>query len=297
MNIEYLKTFCLIVEEGSFSQAARLSYVSQPAVTRQIHNLEKFYGTLLFLRDGGKLQLTEAGKKLYPFAKSIVQDFYRSKETIQQLNQQTNYTLKVGASFAIGEILLPRLLGEYKKLNPTTNITMQIKNTPSILEDLENDDIDIAFVEGIVENNDFIVEKFRDDQLILVCHNDHPWDETIPIDELANEQMIWREEISGTRIIIENVLKEHDMLEKIESYMELGSLQAIKSAVEAGLGISILPKIVVERELQMGIIKEINIENVHISRPLWRVQKDNKFPKNSLTDFLQFLKARQQTQE
>ena len=134
------------------------------------------------------------------------------------------------------------MLGRFKKQKPDIKVTLTIKNTPSILEDLTNDVIDLALVEGIVENNDLTVEKFADDELILVCAPDHKWEKTIDLEELVNERMIWRESISGTRLIVENMLKEYGVLEKIDSYMEIGSTQAIKSAVEAGLGVSILPK-------------------------------------------------------
>ncbi len=268
MNIDNLRVFCLVVDEGSISQAARLSYVSQPAVTRQIRQLENFYGTLLFDRTEGKLTVTETGKMLYPFAKAIIEDFDRSKEIILQATGEYNSSLRVGASLTIGEFLLPSLLGRFKKQTPDIKITLTIRNTPGILEDLTNDVIDIAMVEGIVEDKSFNVEKFADDELILVYPSDHHWKDRseINIEELANERMIWRESLSGTRLVVENALKEYGVLEKIESYMEIGSTQAIKSAVEAGLGISILPRLTVARELEQGVLQEMRIKDVHIKR-------------------------------
>ena len=144
LNIESLKMFCLVVDEGSISQAARLSFVSQPAVTRQINQLENFYGTLLFDRTEGKLKVTETGEILYPYAKSIVNDFYRSKEAIQLEMRKYNTNLQVGASCTIGEYLLPSLLGKFKKQKPDIKVTLTIKNTPGILRDLTNDVIDLA---------------------------------------------------------------------------------------------------------------------------------------------------------
>ena len=94
LNIENLKMFCLVVDEGSISQAARLSFVSQPAVTRQIHQLENFYGTLLFDRSEGKMKVTETGRMLYPFAKAITSDFNRSKEVISQATDEYNANLR-----------------------------------------------------------------------------------------------------------------------------------------------------------------------------------------------------------
>lgn len=291
MNIENLKMFCLVVDEGSISQAARLSFVSQPAVTRQIRQLENFYGTLLFDRTEGKLIVTETGKMLYPFAKAIINDFDRSKEVILQATGEYNSNLRVGASLTIGEFLLPSLLGRFKKHAPDIKVTLTIRNTPSVLADLTNDVIDIALVEGIVEDKHLIVEKFANDELILVCSPDHPWKDRseIQIEELANEKMIWRESISGTRLIAENALKEYGILEKINSYMEIGSTQAIKSAVESGLGISILSKLTVARELEQGYLQEIKIKDVHIERSLWLVKKPQRFHREGVSQFVEFI--------
>ncbi|MGW8426581.1 LysR family transcriptional regulator [Peribacillus simplex] len=292
MKLENLKMFCLVVDEGSISQAARLSFLSQPAVTRQIHQLENYYNTLLFDREEGRLRVTEAGKLLYPFAKAIVNDFNHSKEVIQQSTGKYNANLIVGASLTIGEYLLPSLLGRFKKQQPEIKVTLTIKNTPRVLEDLSNDVIDLALVEGLVENSDFIVEKFAEDELILVCPSDHPWKDRkeIQLEELGNERMIWRESISGTRLIVENMLREHGVLEKIESYMEIGSTQAIKSAVEAGLGISILPRLTVARELEQGFLREVGISRIDMTRNLWLVRKNNRFNKIGVSKFVNFLR-------
>ncbi|MED3911706.1 LysR family transcriptional regulator [Peribacillus simplex] len=291
MKLENLKMFCLVVDEGSISQAARLSFLSQPAVTRQIHQLENFYNTLLFDREEGRLRVTEAGKLLYPFAKAIVNDFNHSKVVIQQSTGEYNANLIVGASLTIGEYLLPSLLGRFKKQQPEIKVTLTIKNTPRVLEDLSNDVIDLALVEGLVENTDFIVDKFAEDELILVCPSDHPWKDRkeIQLEELGNERMIWRESISGTRLIVENMLREHGVLEKIESYMEIGSTQAIKSAVEAGLGISILPRLTVARELGQGFLREVGISRIDMTRNLWLVRKNKRFNKIGVSKFVHFL--------
>ena len=288
LNIENLKMFCLVVDEGSISQAARLSFVSQPAVTRQIHQLENFYGALLFDRSEGKLHVTKIGRVLYPFAKAIINDFNHSKEVIQQLTDEYHANLRVGASLTIGEYLLPRLLGKFKKQKPEIKVTLTIKNTALVLEDLSKDVIDLALVEGAVENTDFIVEKFAEDELILVCSSDHPWKDRkeIQIEELVNERMIWRESTSGTRHTVESKLREYGVLEKINSYMEIGSTQAIKSMIEAGLGISILPRLTVARELEQGLLREVDISGVKITRNLWLVKKNQRFNKVEVDNFV-----------
>lgn len=294
LNVENLKMFCLVVDEGSISQAARLSYVSQPGVTRQIHQLENYYGTLLFDRSEGKMTVTETGRLLYPFAKAIVNDFNRSKEVIKQVIGESNASLRVGASLTIGEYLLPSLLGSFKKQSPEIKVTLTIKNTPSVLEELTNGVIDLALVEGIVESKNFNVEKFAEDELVLVYPSDHPWRgrTEINIEELANERMIWREAMSGTRLIVESALRDYGVLDRIESYMEIGSTQAIKSTVEAGLGVSILPRLTVARELEQGFLNEIKMTGVNIKRNLWLVKKTQRFPSSGISSFVEFIQRK-----
>ncbi|GGB31891.1 LysR family transcriptional regulator [Virgibacillus dakarensis] len=292
MNIETLRMFCLVVDIGSISQAAKLSYLSQPAVTKQIRQLEAIYGATLFNRKEGRLSLNENGETLYPIAKSIVSDFKHSKEAVLDNIRNSDLQLKVGASFTIGEYLLPKLLGKFKKLHTDTKITLIVENTPNVLEALSNDVIDLALVEGIVGNNNFNVEPIEEDQLVLIHPLDHKWTTRTEIDinELSQEKMIWREPTSGTRLIIENLLKGQGILDKIENYMELGSTQAIKSAVEAGLGISIVSRLAVERDLDQNIFREIKIKDTYFKRNLWLVRKNSRFCRKSVEDFISLLK-------
>ncbi|MFC4401643.1 LysR family transcriptional regulator [Gracilibacillus xinjiangensis] len=291
MNIETLKMFCLVVDVGSVNQAAKLSYVSQPAVTKQIHQLESIYNALLFDRKDGRLTLTENGKILYPFAKSIVDDFKRSKEAVELNNKGYHESLKVGASLTIGEYWLPRLLGQFKKKMPDINVSLLVENTSRVLETLINGGIDLALVEGIITDKELQTENIAEDELILIHSPDHPWKDrdTITMEELANERMLWREPTSGTRLIIENFLKEYQILDKIESYMDLGSTQAIKSAVEANLGVSIVSSLTVTRELEQGLLCEAKIKDVEFKRNLWLVTRKQRFSKNSSIAFENFI--------
>ncbi len=284
--------FCLVVEEGTISQAARLSFVTQPAVTRQIRQLEEIYKAQLFERNAGKLTLSKAGEILYPYAKEIVEYSKLSFEAIQELTGNEETVLHIGASSTIGEYLLPGLLGEFSRSYPNLKFSLSIGNTPTVLAKLENNEIDIAFVEGAVENTELIREKFADDELILITSPGHPWSNKnqISIQELTEEKMIWRETDSGTRLIVETALNEHGVLDKIKSAMELGSYQSIKSAVEADLGVSILPKLTVSKEIKNGTLHEVKITNFLISRDLWMVQKSHRFKKSGLKYFIQFIR-------
>ncbi|TYS51345.1 LysR family transcriptional regulator [Bacillus infantis] len=291
MNIDSLRMFCRVAEEGSVSQAARLGFISQPAVTKQIRQLENRYGTSLFDRMDGKLTLSEAGKVLYPYAKEMVELDNNSFQAIQEVSGYTDQTLKVGASQTIGEYLLPGLLGNYQKRHEGIKFSLLIGNTPYILSKLDNNEIDIALVEGEADQTKYTVQKFADDELILITSYNHRWKDkgSIEVHELSEEKMIWREKDSGTRLIVENALSELGILEYIENAMELGSMQSIKSAVEANLGIGIMPKLTVTKELQFKVLREIPIKNLSIMRDLWIVQKDKRFKKSAQIGFQEFL--------
>src|SRR5699024_594903 len=168
MHIDNLNMFCQVIEEGSISQVARLNYVSQPAVTSKIQQLENHYGIPLFDRTQGKLTASEAGTVLYPYAKEILSCFRRSEEEVKQLYTAYQETLRIGASLTIGEYYLPQMLGKFKKLEPHIDFSLKIGSTPHIMASMENHDIDIALVEGMVTNKDFHIQQFATDELILI---------------------------------------------------------------------------------------------------------------------------------
>ncbi|MGS2779631.1 LysR family transcriptional regulator [Robertmurraya sp. GLU-23] len=293
MNLESLKMFCHVVDEGSITKAAKIGFVSQPAVTRQIHQLEELYGTHLFDRVDGKLKLSEAGKVLYPYAKEIIEYTQKSFDAVHELTGRAETILNVGTSLTIGEYLLPDILGNFSKIYPNIKFSITVKNTPEILSKLEHNDIDIALVEGAVSNKDLITEKFADDELVLIAPANHRWAkrERISIRELSEEKVLWRESDSGTRHIVEDALNKFGVLEHINHSMELGSTQSIKSAVEAELGISILPKLTVLRELKYGVLREVKIEDFQLLRDLWLVQRNHRFPKTGLNKFVEHIRG------
>lgn len=292
MNLDSFKVFCLVLENGSISEAARKSFVSQPAVTRQIRALEEYYGVSFFERSGGKLNVTEAGKIFYPYAKAILEDNERAKEALSELIGNYQIQVSIGATLTIGEYLLPKLFANFKEYYPDLNLTLRIGNTQEILESLRDHSIDIALVEGNIDDDALISEKFADDELILICSPCHPLAARgeITAEELCAERMIWREAGSGTRVIVENELEKLGVLDKLTTYMEIASTQAIKSAVEAGLGISFLSKMTLIRELEQGLIKEIKVHNLELKRTLWIALAPQRFRRQGVDKLIGFFR-------
>lgn len=291
LNIDSLRMFCRVVEEGSITKAAKLGFVSQPAVTRQIRNLESSYGTALFDREDGKMTLTEAGRILYPYAQEILALNKLAYDSIQAHDWEAQQTLYIGASPTIGEYLLPGLIGQFKRSHPIVTFNLSIGNTPRILEELEENKIDIALVESEFSHPNVHKQKFSEDKLILVTSYDHRWRERkyINVMELLEEKMIVREPESGTRLMVESILHERGVLMEIDDLLELGSVQAIKSAVEANLGISILPELTVQKELTYKTLRNIPVKDFDLTRNFWLVQKDRRFKKEIQKHFEKFL--------
>lgn len=290
MNINNLKTFCLVVEEGNISQVARMSYVSQPAITRQIKQLEEHYGAELFDRNEGKLVLSETGKILYPRIKELLYFYNQIDDEIQIFLAKKTKTLNIGASLTIGEYLLPLMIKAFHEEYPDVNFNVTIGNTPQMIESLYNDNIEIALIESYMHREDLIKHKFAEDELILVTHPSHhfQYKESVHLKDLLNEKILWRESESGMRNLVESFFNDHNLLPLINNSMELGSMQAIKSAVEADLGISILPKITVFKELEYNILSEVKVLELNIKRDFWVFQKNRRFISPEETAFRDF---------
>lgn len=293
LNLQNIQMFCRVVEEESFSKAAKICYVSQPAVTKQIQLLEESFGMALIDRDQGAIYLTDAGRVLYKYSKEIIAMCKQTEKAVKQTISSYQTTIDIGASFTIGEYLLPGILGSFQNENADIRFGLLIGNTPSVIAKLEKNEIDVAFVEGIIEKKGFYQEKITEDDLIVVTPRGHKWNVKgeITIEDLAKEKIIWREKNAGARKIIENFLQEYDILDKISSRMELGSTQAIKSAVEADLGIAILPRLSVIRELEQGVLNEINIPVLEMKRELWMVKKISRFSNENLEKLIEYVRT------
>jgi DNA-binding transcriptional LysR family regulator len=291
MNIESLQIFCLVFEEQSISRAAQLSFISQPSVTRQIKALEDFYGNLLFHRKAYNITATEAGQALYPIAKAIINDFQYSIDTMKRINGERQFKLRVGASLIIGEYLLPKLLGMYKKKYPESQLFLKIIETGKVLESLIQDEIHIGFVEGKVDQKEFETKVFMEDELVLIAPPNHPWSkrEMIEISELRNEKLIRRHDTSETRKMMEKVFKKNDFFDKLESFMEMDTTQAIKTAVESELGVAMISRMAVEKELKEGRLTEVKIKDIQLTRPLYMVKRRSRFPHEGTEKLIKLL--------
>ncbi len=293
MHLESYEVFRVVVEHGSATKAAQVLHMTQSTVSRHLQALEEEFGGLLFDRSSSGLTLTDLGQALYPYTCDLLSCHVRAKEESLRLRSRSG-GLSVGATLSIGEYVLPRILGKFRKHHPLAEIRMRISNTTEVIDDLLRHRIDIGLVEGIIEPSaDLTVTQWATDELILLCSPEHPFSKkgNIKIAELVEESFLCREEGSGTRQMTERALEQIGVLSSLAFVMELGSIQAIKSAIQAGLGIAFLSRLAVLEECQSGRLVEVPIEQFEIVRPLQIVKRAERYPKFAVKEFIDLVMA------
>lgn len=267
MDIRLL-TFITVAQTKSYTKSAEILNITQPAVSQHIKFLEEEYGVLLIKKIGKSFELTEEGVILFEYAEKI-EMMYRNLKMKLMNKSAIIKTYKVGASMTIGGYVLPHILGEYKTMHNNINILLQVNNTKEILTKLINGKIDFALIEGPFSKDKFRFTKFKDDELILAVSPQHDFAKykEVSMDDVLKGNLILRENGSGTRQIFKNKLDElgYD-IDSISSYMEIGSISAIKSMIDLNLGYSIISRETIKKELLQGTIIEIPIKDVHIMR-------------------------------
>ncbi len=267
--------------------------MTQPAVTFQIRQLEEYFNTRLFDRTHNRINLTEAGVLVKEYADKIILLYKEMDNEVRTLTGDVQGPLIVGASTTIGEYFIPGMVGAYQSNFSHVKVRLNVANTIGIIRMVENNQIDIGIVEGPVNNKNLITDVIWDDELVAVCAVGHPLakKQSISAMDLLNYPFIGREEGSGTREVVENYLVTQNLdSAQLDIIMEFGSPESIKNAVAAGLGISVLSIVTLEKELALNILCAIPLENP-VRRPFSIVYQRQKFRLRAMDEFLEFAQA------
>ncbi|MEE8330126.1 MAG: selenium metabolism-associated LysR family transcriptional regulator [Thermodesulfovibrionia bacterium] len=293
MDDHKLKVFCTVAETKSFSKASEIIRLTQPAVSLQIQALEEIYGTKLFNRSGCIITLTKSGEILYKYAKEINLLYLASEKEIGRFTGVVKGIVSVGASSTIGNYIIPSVLADFKKKFPKVGVNIHVGNTKNVIEFLNAGNIDVGLVEGDVKKQKLVVEKLIPDEMVLVMSPLHPWAKkpNVSILDIPKEPFILREEGSGTRQMIEkNFAKYGISPHNIKISFVMGSTEAIKGAVEEGLGISILSRWATKRETRYGSLKTATFKEEKFLRDFSLLYRKPKSSSHALDKFLGFLK-------
>jgi DNA-binding transcriptional LysR family regulator len=293
MSDRRLQVFHTVARLLSFTKAAESLHMTQPAVTFQVRQLEEQFNTRLFDRTHNRISLTEAGQRVYEFADRIFELYAEMENAVRDMTGEISGMLVIGASTTIAEYMLPSLLGDFKKQYPDINVHLKVSNSDGIVSMVENNDIDLGVVEAPVMNKNLVVEECRKDRLVAIVPPQHALAslETVAIKDLLENAYIAREEGSGTREVIQEYLTDLGMqASDVHISMELGSPEAIKGAVEAGMGVSIVSEVTIHKELQLGSLVALDLDPP-IQRPFSFVHQKQKFRQRAMDELLSFARA------
>lgn len=294
MEDHKLKVFCTVAETKSFSKTSEIIHLTQPAVSLQIQALEEKYETKLFDRSSSAVTLTPAGEILYRYAKDILTLYTSAEKAIGRHTGFVKGSLTIGAGSNIGNYILPAVITEFKQTHPKSKIYLLVSNSKRVIEMLNAGNINIGLVEGDVLQQKMVAKKILSDELLMIVPPKHHWAnrKEVSIAELTKEPFLMREPGSGTRQMIEKILARYGItINDMKLSAVLGSTEAIKNAVENGIGISIISRWAARKENTYGTLRLLNIKEEKMIRDFSLVMIKNSVPSNSLEEFVAFLKS------
>jgi len=279
-NLNDIAVFLVACETKNFSQAGRQLHLSQPAISQTIGNLEKHFGTKLFLRQGRSIYLTEIGQVLRPMAQELVSAARRMEESVFSLQGEVIGEFEIGCSTASGKYLLPNLIARFRRKYPLVRINVIVTSRNSVMNKLLSGEIAMGISSRRIDHRELDYQDFFTDEVILIAPAGHPWADYRKIypDDLLDEPMILREENAGTLEVLKKGLLEHDIsFDMLKVAMGLGNAEAIEIAVEEGIGVAFISRLAASRGLELGRIVEVEVEGMSLFRKIY-LARNQRFP-------------------
>lgn len=285
-----LQVFHAVARNLSFTRAADALFMTQPAVTFQIKQLEEQYGTRLFERRHGSISLTPAGELVLSYAERILALSDEMDTRLAEMTGEMRGPLLVGASTTIAEFMLPRVLGEFNALYPQVRARLIVANSESIEGRVAEHTLDIGLIEAPAKLSGLSSVACCEDELLVICAPDYPLAEMASVTPklLADYEFISREPGSGTREITDAYFRAHQIEpQALKTQMELGSPEALKGVVATGLGYAIVSRAVVDKELRLGGLVAIPLQPP-LKRSLYLVYPQDRFQSRLAATFIDF---------
>lgn len=290
METRHLRIFVTVYKTGSFTKAAEELYTSQPTVSEHMQNLEARLNCRLFDRLGRSILPTAEAEILYPRAMAILDDLQRLEEEISATGKNVAGELILGASTIPGAYILPRLAASFKKDFPDISFEIRINDSAKIVEAIAGNELLLGVVGAQVPSSKVQYRQFAEDELILAAAQNNPVPAEISMQELRHLPFIVRERGSGTRKSTESLLaQQQQTLSRLNICATLGSSAAVKEAIKANLGVSVISRYAIQDELTSGKIKEIHIPGLTMKRNFYIVTPIRRTLPNHYLQLLQRL--------
>ena len=283
-----LKVFRTVGEHLSFRKAAELLFLTQPAVTLQIKALEQDLGVRLFDRSGGHVTLTKEGAILLRYAHKIAAIVSEVEQELLPGEGQLSGILALGVSTTIAQYVLPRLLGVFLAEHARLQLSLHSGNTDAIVQLLLSDKVSIGLIEGPARQREVRTEAFMEDRLVLIARPDLEF-RRLSHDRLLASTLLVREYGSGSRHVVEAALENAGFkLKSFKNVIELDSTEAIKSAVEAGLGVGFVSCWAIHKEIELGALEVVEVEGLRVTRNYLVVSRVGPEPSGAAGAFRSF---------
>ncbi len=289
ITLRQLEIFIAVAETAQVTKASKKLFVTQSAVSMALAELENQLGGSLFDRHGRSLLLNARGRYLLPLAKDITSQVSNVETIMSERNDKLTGHIEIIASLSLGNYILPYLIGAFMRIHPKVHINMLVYNTQYAERMVVDGSMDLGFVEGTPSHEDIVSRPWFKDELVVLAGPSDPIAHNKVFDvrtDIKNTKWVMREEGSGTASVFRERMKEY--LSEINVVMEMGHPEAVKRAVESGVGLACLSTLTVCRETENGWIKSLNVEGVDMSRQLWIVSRKDKVMTEAMTEFLDF---------
>src|SRR6516165_1759656 len=293
LRLPYLETFSKAAELSSFTGAAKALRLSQASVSQRVQALEKTLGAPLFRREGGRVLLTEAGRKLYGYAQRILELHREARREVTGHNAPVGGELLLAASSIPGEHLLPSLLLQFGQKHPHIRVRATVSDSMGVMAQVERGEVSLGLVGRKTDNLHLDFRYLASDRMVLVVPPDHALGkrEKVSVKQLPRYPLVLREVGSGLRHCFEKSLEKAGLsLADLRVALELGSNEAIKEAVLRGVGIAILSTYAVEKEVKTGQLHAVEVSGLHCDRDMFIVQDKRRvlpFPARLFLIFLE----------
>ncbi len=292
MNLDHVRSFLEVIKRGSLSEAARTLGISQPAVSNQIKRLERELGVELLVRgERGVVSLTAAGEVFLAFAERVVAAYEEMLQRLNHLKEEVSGELVIAASTTPGEFVLPQLLSDFKARYPQVEAKVTIADTRDVVEKVLARECDIGFIGAPIEKPRLTLTPLIKDEIVLAIYPDHPFAgrESIGLEELRGQRLILREEGSGTRRSLEQLLaKRGKKLPENNVVLVLGSTHAVIEAIQARLGIGFVSAFAVSRLQAGGQLCTVPIAGLSLTRDLFIAYEEGQLSTRLRQEFLTF---------
>ena len=292
MNLNHLAIFHAVAQTGSMTLGAERLDISQPAVSKQVQELEHGLGVPLFDRIGRRVYLSQAGEILADYARRLFALAHEAEEAMADVRAVGRGRLVVGASTTIGTYLLPGVVAAFWRRHPQVELLVEIENTEQVHRRLARLELDIGLTEGFVEEDELDAEVFHRDELVVIAARTHRLvgEARVPLTALRQEPFILREPGSGTREVEERALARLKL--PVRVVMALGSTEAIKRVVAEGVGLAIVSRLSVGAECTAGTLAVLPVAGLRIERPLYLVRRKGRRDGPALQAFCGVLRER-----